>query len=91
MHLADDPRPPLPAWITEAYAVLSAEISASSTEDSNQQTPSIDRDRAVDILCATDQLALESGDAEHAIVRLLERGYFYEIDAELRVTLPASE
>jgi len=49
MYLADDPRPLLPEWIIEAYAVLSAEISNSNTEDSNQQVPSIDRDRAIDI------------------------------------------
>ncbi|PGF14368.1 hypothetical protein CP556_22005 [Natrinema sp. CBA1119] len=91
MHLADNPRPPLPEWITEAYVVLSAEISDSDTEDSNQQAPSIDQDRAVDILCATDRLTLEPGDANHAITRLLERGYFYEVDGELRVTLPAAE
>jgi len=76
MYLADDPRPLLPEWIIEAYAVLSAEISNSNTEDSNQQVPSIDRDRAIDILCTTDQLTLEPADAEHAITRLLERGYF---------------
>ncbi|UHQ99168.1 hypothetical protein HYG81_26400 (plasmid) [Natrinema zhouii] len=91
MYLADDPRPPLPEWIIEAYAVLSAEISNSNTEDSNQQVPSIDRDRAIDILCTTDQLTLEPADAEHAITRLLERGYFYEVGAELRVTLPSAE
>ncbi|WP_408960434.1 hypothetical protein [Natrinema sp. 74] len=91
MHLADDPRPPLPEWITEAYAVLSTEVSDSNTEDSDQQVPSIDRDRAIEVLCTTDQLALEPADAEHAITRLLERGYFYEVDAELRVTLPSAE
>ncbi len=88
MHLADDPRPPLPEWITEAYAVLSAEILDSNTADTNGQTPSIDRDRAVDILCTSNQLALEPADAKHAITRLLERGYFYEVGADLHVTLP---
>lgn len=85
MSLAHDPRPPLPDWITDAYAVLSTRI-ADSTDDDG--APSIARDRAVAILHADETLALERADAEHALERLLERGYLYEVDTELRVTTP---
>jgi hypothetical protein len=39
-------------------------------------------------LVTTDELALEPDDADQALTRLLERGYFYEVDDELRVTAP---
>lgn len=84
MSLTDNPRPPLPTWITDAYEVLSTRIVDSSTDDDG--VPSIDRERAVTVLTGVDELALERVDAEHAITRLLERGYLYEVDDELRVT-----
>nr|WP_306061120.1 hypothetical protein [Natronococcus sp. AD5] len=91
MSLATDPRPPLPDWITDAYTVLSAHITDSETSDSQGQTPSINRKQAVDVLCISDKLGLERADAEHAITRLLDRGYLYEVGTELRVTTPAEE
>lgn len=91
MSLAVDPRPPLPEWITDAYTVLSARITDSETSDSQGQIPAISREQAVDVLCASDELELNPADAEHAIKRLIERGYLYEVDTELRVTTPAEE
>lgn len=91
MSLADDPRPPLPEWITDAYAALLAHITDSKTNDSHDQAPSISREQAIDVLFTSDELALESADAEHAITRLIERGYLYEVNSELRVTTPTGE
>ncbi|WP_222915011.1 hypothetical protein [Natrinema sp. SYSU A 869] len=46
------------------------------------------REQAIEVLCSPDELALEPEDATHALSRLIERGYFYEVDGELRVTMP---
>lgn len=84
MSLTDNPRPPLPTWITDAYEVLSARIADSSAD--HDGVSAVGRERAVTILTGIEELALERVDAEHAITRLLERGYLYEVDGELRVT-----
>ena len=86
MYLTDDPRPPLPEWILDAYAVLSAHLSESEIGDSHSQVPALSRDEAVVVLVRTDELALEPSDADHALTRLLERGYLYAVGDELRVT-----
>nr|WP_306053905.1 hypothetical protein [Natronococcus sp. AD5] len=91
MSLATDSRPPLPEWITDAYHVLSAYITDSNTSNSQGQISSVSREQAVDVLCTSDELGLEQADAEHAIKRLLQRGYLYKVDTELRVTTPAEE
>lgn len=91
MSLADDIRPPLPKWVTDAYTVLSAHIAESDADidDGHRRVPAINRERAIDVLYASDELTFERADAEYAIKRLIERGYLYEVDAELRVTTPA--
>ncbi|ELY96203.1 hypothetical protein C483_00215 [Natrialba hulunbeirensis JCM 10989] len=82
-----DPRPPLPEWILDAYDVICTQ----GTDPGNHGTPqSVPREQAHDILLSTDELALEPMDADHALTRLLERGYFYEVDGELRVTTPGN-
>ncbi|AGB37765.1 hypothetical protein [Natronococcus occultus] len=85
MSLTHDPRPPLPDWIMDAYGVLSARITESADDEG---APAIARERAMRILCTDEELALERADADHALARLLERGYLYEVDTELRVTSP---
>lgn len=85
MNDLSDPRPPLPEWVLNAYDVLGAH---SHNSDSQEDVQSIPRKRALEVLRNTDELALESEDANHALTRLLERGYFYEVDGELRVTMP---
>ncbi|ELZ05263.1 hypothetical protein [Natrialba asiatica] len=80
-----DPRPPLPEWILDAYNVIRTRGISSETDGSGQAVP---REFALDLLLSADELALEPRDAEHALTRLLERGYFYEVDDELRVTSP---
>ncbi|WP_276256505.1 hypothetical protein [Halomontanus rarus] len=83
MSNLNDPRPPLPEWILEAYDILTTH--ATDVED-DCNTQAITRDNAVDILLTTDELTLEPEDTDYVLRRLLERGYFYEVNDELRVT-----
>ncbi|WP_226483185.1 hypothetical protein [Natrinema amylolyticum] len=85
MNNLSDPRPPLPEWILDAYDVLCTHSLNSATHDDVQ---SISREQALEVLCSPDELALEPEDATHALSRLIERGYFYEVSGELRVTMP---
>ncbi|WP_226008020.1 hypothetical protein [Natrinema salinisoli] len=85
MNDVSDPRPPLPRWILDAYDVLCTHSFNSAEEEDVQSVP---REQATEVLCSTDDLGLESEDATHALSRLIERGYFYEVDGELRVTMP---
>lgn len=77
--------------MTDAYTVLSTCMEDAETGDTQCQAPAISREKAVDILCRSDELALNPAGADHAITRLLERSYFYAVDNELRVTLPSAE
>lgn len=90
MSLVDDPRPPLPEWVMDAYTTLSSHTPDSDVSRQDH-IPTISREQAVDVLYRSDELALESADAEYAITRLIERGYLYEVDTELRVTIPVEE
>lgn len=72
MPLVNDPRPPLPDWVTDAYTVLSTVMADTEPDDSQCQVPAISRARAVDVLCQSDDLALDPVDADYAITRLLE-------------------
>ena len=85
MSRATDPRPPLPEWVLDAYDVLTEH----GRSGHDRQVPAIDRDDAIDILHSTDELDVDRRDADHALTRLLERGYLYEVDGELRVTTPS--
>lgn len=87
MSLGTDPRPLLPNWITDTYTVLSARITDSDTRDTHNQSPTISCDQTIDVLCSADE-TLEPADAEYAIKRLIERGYLYQVDTEIRVTIP---
>ncbi|QRV17479.1 hypothetical protein JMJ58_21075 (plasmid) [Haloterrigena salifodinae] len=85
MDASTDPRPPLSEWILDAYDVLCTHRLMSDDQRGMQSVP---REQALDILCRADELALHTEDATYALTRLLERGYFYEVDDELRVTTP---
>ncbi|RQG90850.1 hypothetical protein [Natrarchaeobius chitinivorans] len=91
MSLVDDPRPPLPEWITDAYAVLLTHITDLEASNRDDQVPAISRDQAVELLSASETAGLERADAAHAIARLIDRGYLYQVDTELRVTTSAEE
>ncbi|WP_254532695.1 hypothetical protein [Natrinema gelatinilyticum] len=81
-----DPRSPLPEWILECYDRLCTE--ARRPDHGEDSVPLIEYDDAVDVLSSDAELALEQQDVEYALTRLLERGYFYEVGDELRVTSP---
>ena len=91
MSLATDPRPPLPEWVLDTYAVLTDAITQQECDEHDCQVSAIHRDDAIEVLLSSDELHFEQGDAEHALSRLLERGYLYEVDSELRVTTPPEE
>lgn len=90
MSLGSDPRPPLPNWITDTYTVLLAHITDSDPRKNHNLATTISRDQAIDVLCSSDE-TLEPADAKHAIKRLIERGYLYQVDTELRVTIPEED
>ncbi|MHC3439945.1 hypothetical protein ACYJ1Y_18155 [Natrialbaceae archaeon A-gly3] len=81
-----DPRPPLPDWILECYECLLPQMCP--PEDGSEDIQTIDRDEAVDLLLADCETPLEPEDATYALERLLNRGYFYQVDSELRLTTP---
>jgi len=89
MARVTDPRPPLPEWILECYDRLCTH--ACRPDHGEDSVPLIDYDDATNMLVADTELALEQRDVEHALTRLLERGYFYEVEDELRVTSPEEQ
>lgn len=75
-----DNRPPLPDWIQEAYEIIIPHI-----DDPDEGIP---RDRAHEILLAHEEFPNEPQDAEHALDRLLNRGWVYEVYGNIRITDP---
>ena len=75
------PRPPLPEWVLECYEVL-------CEQGVDDEVPSFSRELALDILLEAQTPELEPEDVDHALTRLLERGYLYTVDDELRMTNP---
>lgn len=70
----------LPDWIREAFELIVAHI-----DDPDKGLP---RARALEILLAQAEFEDAPEDAEYAIERLLDRGWFYEVEGVLRVTDP---
>jgi hypothetical protein len=72
-----DDRPPLPDWILDAYRQLAEQIRT--------------RDGGLPIEDAKTFLTTEETDefdVEYLLQRLLDRGYLYQVEGELFVTLP---
>ncbi|QCS44995.1 hypothetical protein [Natrinema versiforme] len=88
MNDLTDPRSPLPEWIVDAYDVLCTSCFNSADEEGVQSVP---REKALTVLLTAETLSLEPEDANHALTRLLERGYVYAVDGELRVTTPETD
>jgi len=76
-------RRPLPEWIEDGYQILLGHI--------DDPREGINREQAYDVLIHAETFPDEPADAEYAIERLLNRGYFYEVDDYLRVTEPDSD
>ncbi|SIS20160.1 hypothetical protein [Natronorubrum thiooxidans] len=81
-----DPRPPLPEWIVKCYKQLCSHACTSDHREDDLR--SIEHEDAIDVLLTDSEFSLEPEDATYALTRLLERGYFYEVGDELRVTTP---
>ena len=80
MRMWENDRQPLPDWIEDAYRILLGHI--------DDPREGIERERAHNVLIHAQEFPDQPGDAEYAISRLLNRGYFYEVDGDLRVTEP---
>ena len=76
---SNEPRS-LPDWIKDAYQIL-----VSGTPD--QQTE-LSHDQGRSLLLAAEDFPDEPADAEYAIERLLDSGWLYAVDGELRITDP---
>lgn len=77
--MSNEPRT-LPEWIKEAYEILAPGI---------QETPDgVSRERAEKILLDDDEFPDEPADATHALNRLLDSGWLYEVNSLIRVTDP---
>ena len=76
---SNEPRS-LPDWIEDAYQIL-----VSETPD--QQT-NLSDDQVQNLLLGDEDFPDEPADAEYAIDRLLDSGWLYEVDGELRITDP---
>ncbi len=81
MNDSTDPRPPLPEWILECYALL-------CEREVDDDASSFSREEALDTLLEAQIPDLEPEDGDYALTRLLERGYLYTVNDELRVTTP---
>jgi len=71
-------QPSLPAWIQTAYEAL-AEAYTSDTDE-------LSRAAAQEVLLAEAEHIEDNGDATYALDRLLDRGWLYEVDGQLRKT-----
>lgn len=74
-----DPRPP-PDWIRDAYEVLSFHI--------ERRRDSVTRQRGYELLLEDDAFGDDIADARYAVRYLLDHGWLYEVDDDLRVTDP---
>lgn len=74
-----DPRSP-PDWIRHAYEVLAFHI--------EQRRGGVTRQRGRELLLEDDEFEADSADAKYALRYLLDHGWLYEVDDDLRVTDP---
>ncbi len=80
-------RPSLPDWILECYNCLRQQL-CEQFGGAASRPVGIERPAAIELLLTTTDVTLEPDDAEYAIDRLLNRGYLYEVENELRLTEP---
>lgn len=83
----EDDRPPLPDWILAVYETILEYITdqRESESDGESSIPTLSRGQITRIVLTTD-LEVEPQDVDHAVDRLLDRGYLYEVDDGLRIT-----
>ena len=78
---SNEPRS-LPDWIERGYEILSTEITQQENEEG------LARSHARDELVAHEDFPDDPEDAKYAIDRLLNSGWLYEVDGNLRITDP---
>jgi len=71
-------QPSLPEWIQNAYETLETAYTS--------ETDELSRDAALELLLAEAEHIEDDGDAVHVLDRLLDRGWLYEVDGQLRKT-----
>jgi hypothetical protein len=54
-----------------------------------EQHEGVPRDRAIEYLVNHESFPTDTADADYAIRRLLNRGWLYEVNDEIRITDPA--
>jgi hypothetical protein len=75
-HSRSDPtEPSLPEWIQTAYEPLAAEYESGTDELSEAE--------AKQLLVQSDHIEGET-DAEYVLERLLQRGWLYEVEGQIR-------
>ncbi len=70
--------PSLPKWIREAYETLESQYMSENSD--------LSRTDAEEMLLDEDENIEEEADAVYAINRLLDRGWLYEVNDQLRKT-----
>jgi hypothetical protein len=73
----DPSEPALPEWIRDGYDILAAEYQSDGDE--------LAKSEALRLLVESGHVETE-GDAEYVIERLLQRGWLYEVEGQLRKT-----
>ena len=83
----EDNRPPLPDWILAVYETILEYVTdqRKAESDGESSIPTLSRGQITRIVLTTD-LEVEPQDVDHAVDRLLDRGYLYEVDEGLRIT-----
>lgn len=79
-------RPPLPDWIGECFDCLRKRLC--KLESSTDGESGLEYDDAITLLITNCPAEVESEDAEHALDRLLDHGYLYQVGSALRLTIP---
>ena len=74
----------IPDWIEEAYEVF---VSHAADFGDGEGVP---RDRAHELLVAHGEFTDEPADAKYAIERLIQSGWLYVVDDDVRITDPDS-
>ena len=76
--MKDTGQPPLPEWVQAAYETLETAYTADTNE--------LSRTAAHDLLIDEAKQIETDGDAKYVLDRLLNRGWLYEVNGQLRKT-----
>ena len=77
-HMRHTDQPSLPAWIQTAYETLETAYTS--------ETDELSREAAHELLLAEAEQIETDADATYVLDRLLDRGWLYEVNGQLRKT-----